>query len=95
MPILIRLLTMLRLSSSRSVLGRSSGRTSLNIKKSSSERLKADVMNYREVRRVKELKLLVLSSVSAQSGQVNIMIVVTCLDDIVDELGGQGCEGRM
>jgi len=59
------------------------------------ERLEVDVMNHREVRRVKELKLLVLGSVAVQNGQMDVMLVVKRLNDVVDGLCGQGREGRM
>ncbi len=52
-------------------------------------------MNYREVRRVKELKLLVLGSVTVQNGQMDVMLVGKRLNDVVDGLCGQGREGRM
>src|SRR6267378_6966047 len=59
------------------------------------ERLEVDVMNHREVRRVKELKLLALGSVAVQNGQMDVMLVVKRLNDVVDGLCGQGREGRM
>jgi hypothetical protein len=52
-------------------------------------------MNRREVRRVKELKLLVLGSVAVQNGQMDVMLVVKCLNDVIDGLCVQGREGRM
>jgi hypothetical protein len=59
------------------------------------EGLEVDVMNHREVRRVKELKLLVLGSVAVQNGQMDVMLIVKRLNDVVDGLRGQGREGRM
>jgi hypothetical protein len=43
-------------------------------------------MNHREVRRVKELKLLVLGSVAVQNGQMDVMLVVKRLNDVVGGL---------